>query len=37
MDKQSGRLATGLFWGIVFSVPLWMSVIGWVRLVRSLL
>jgi hypothetical protein len=22
----------GLLWGIVFSIPLWISIIGWVKL-----
>lgn len=25
-----GNIATGLVWGILISVPLWISVIGWI-------
>ncbi|MEK4464689.1 hypothetical protein MHB56_21065 [Paenibacillus sp. FSL H8-0315] len=25
-----GNIATGLIWGILISIPLWISVIGWI-------
>jgi hypothetical protein len=25
-----GNIATGLVWGILISIPLWISVIGWI-------
>jgi len=25
-----GNIATGLIWGILISIPLWISVFGWV-------
>ncbi|NQX45372.1 hypothetical protein HQN87_08510 [Paenibacillus tritici] len=25
-----GNIATGLVWGVLISIPLWISVIGWV-------
>ncbi|WP_191089530.1 MULTISPECIES: hypothetical protein [Paenibacillus] len=25
-----GNIATGMAWGVLISIPLWMSVIGWV-------
>lgn len=27
--QTEGNIATGLLWGILISIPLWISVIGW--------
>lgn len=25
-----GNIASGLFWGILISIPLWISIFGWI-------
>ncbi|MED4603416.1 hypothetical protein P9314_22575 [Paenibacillus validus] len=32
---MEGRLSVGLMFGVMLSVPLWLSMIGWMRLVES--
>ncbi|WP_268893747.1 hypothetical protein [Paenibacillus puerhi] len=32
---MEGRLSVGLFVGVMLSIPLWLSMIGWMRLVES--
>lgn len=27
---SEGNIASGLLWGVLFSIPLWISVFGWV-------
>ena len=36
MRENEGNLFAGLFWGALFSIPLWISIIGWVRLLSGL-
>ncbi|WP_262362379.1 hypothetical protein [Paenibacillus senegalensis] len=35
MQKESSGL-TGLFWGVLISIPLWMSIIGWMQILHDL-
>jgi len=30
--EEEGNIFEGLFWGILFSIPLWMSLIGWYKI-----
>lgn len=32
MMEYNHNLTIGLFWGITLSIPLWISLIGWVQL-----
>lgn len=32
MDYENGSFVKGMFWGVLLSVPLWISVFGWVKL-----
>ncbi len=34
MRDEEGNLFIGLFWGMIFSIPLWISFFGWVKLVN---
>lgn len=31
MQEKEGNLLAGLLWGTLFSIPLWLSLIGWVQ------
>jgi hypothetical protein len=33
--KEEGNVIIGLFWGILFSIPLWISIFGWVKIIRE--
>ena len=33
--EDEGNLAKGLLWGLLFSIPLWLSILGWIRLITS--
>lgn len=35
MYEEEGNLAVGLMWGILLSIPLWMSLLGWIRFFTS--
>jgi cytoskeletal protein RodZ len=37
MREREGRLFVGLFWGVLFCIPLWISLWGWIRLVAGLI
>lgn len=39
LDKsvEGGSLFTGLFWGILLSIPLWISIVGWAKLVVNVM
>ncbi|MDX8343100.1 hypothetical protein [Rossellomorea sp. YZS02] len=30
--KEEGSLFVGLYWGVVFSIPLWISIFGWIKM-----
>jgi hypothetical protein len=32
--KEEGNIIVGLFWGTLFSIPLWISIVGWVKLLK---
>ncbi len=32
---MEGRFSVGIMFGVLFSVPLWLSMIGWYRLVMA--
>jgi hypothetical protein len=34
--EEQGNFFTGLFWGIMFSIPLWMAIFGWVNIIKRL-
>ncbi|WP_272913730.1 hypothetical protein [Halalkalibacter okhensis] len=36
MFYEEENLGVGLFWGILLSVPLWLSLWGWIKLVSNL-
>jgi hypothetical protein len=31
MEQYDGDVFVGLFWGIALSIPLWLSIFGWVK------
>ncbi|MGM0841785.1 MAG: hypothetical protein ACQEWE_13700 [Bacillota bacterium] len=33
--KEEGNLFVGVFWGMLFSIPLWISLFGWVKHVKG--
>jgi hypothetical protein len=33
--KEEGNIIVGLFWGTLFSIPLWISIFGWVKIIRK--
>ncbi|WP_377887488.1 hypothetical protein [Alkalihalobacillus sp. R86527] len=35
-DYQEGNFALGIIWGISLSIPLWISLFGWAKLVLQL-
>ncbi|MBM7652506.1 hypothetical protein JOC76_001964 [Neobacillus cucumis] len=35
MEKQ-GNFLVGFMWGTSFSIPLWIAVLGWVKLILRL-
>lgn len=35
MDE--GNFFKGILWGVMFSVPLWLSIFGWINLVKQML
>lgn len=35
MEQPSGSLAIGLFWGVTLSIPLWLSLWGWLLLLYA--
>lgn len=35
-EDEGIRFFKGLMWGIVLSIPLWISIFGWVKFIRSL-
>jgi hypothetical protein len=37
MNNEEGSFVTGLYWGILLSVPLWISLVGWVKLILRIL
>lgn len=37
MNNEVGNFVRGLYWGVLLSVPLWISLFGWVKLVLRLL
>lgn len=34
LRPAEGNIATGLLWGVLISIPLWISVFGWVMAIR---
>jgi hypothetical protein len=34
-DIPEGNVIKGLMWAALFSIPLWISFFGWVKLIRS--
>ncbi len=35
MDEEN--FFKGIFWGVMFSVPLWLAIFGWINLVKQML
>jgi hypothetical protein len=33
--KEKGNVIIGFFWVTLFSIPLWMSIFGWVMIIRE--
>lgn len=33
MEQEDGNIFVGLFWGSLFSIPLWMAIIGWYKII----
>jgi hypothetical protein len=33
--EEEGNIIIGLFWGTLFSIPLWMSIFGWFKIIRE--
>jgi hypothetical protein len=31
--KEEGNFTTGLFWGTTLSIPLWISFVGWIKII----
>lgn len=36
-DHSDGSFSVGLFWGTLLSVPLWISILGWLKIVITYL
>lgn len=34
--KEDLNLFKGLIWGITFSIPLWFSLFGWIRIITKI-
>lgn len=34
---EEGNFLKGLTWGIMLSIPLWLSFFGWIKIIRSFL
>lgn len=32
-EYEEGRFHIGLIWGTIFSIPLWISIIGWIKII----
>lgn len=35
-ENKDGNLIKGLFWASLLSIPLWLSLIGWVQIIYGL-
>jgi hypothetical protein len=35
MKEETGGFSRGFVWGVFLSIPLWVSAIGWARIVYS--
>jgi hypothetical protein len=33
--ENEGNFAFGMLWGVSLSIPLWISIIGWVNLIKN--
>jgi hypothetical protein len=33
MDEEVANFAKGFLWGVALSIPLWVSTIGWVKII----
>jgi len=33
MEENDGNFFVGLFWGVLFSIILWISLIGWWKII----
>jgi hypothetical protein len=36
-ENKSGNFTTGFTWGILLSIPLWLSFIGWIKIIYKFL
>jgi hypothetical protein len=36
MNNDEGNFVVGMYWGLLLSLPLWVSLLGWVRLIWKL-
>ena len=36
-EHEEGNLFIGLFYGTVLSVPLWISLFGWIKIIANLI
>ncbi len=36
-NHSDGSFSVGLFWGTLLSVPLWISILGWLKIVITYL
>jgi hypothetical protein len=37
MMKEEGNIMIGLFFGTLFSIPLWISIFGWFKIIREII
>lgn len=35
--EDQGNFFIGLFWGVLFSVPLWMAIFGWFIIIERII
>jgi hypothetical protein len=36
MMKEDGNMMIGLFCGTLLSIPLWISIFGWVKIIKDI-
>lgn len=34
MNHENGNFAKGMIWGVLLSIPLWLSFFGWVKMLH---
>lgn len=35
--EKDGNFAVGMVWGVSLSIPLWISIFGWVHIIKNVI